>query len=162
MRKVVVIICLAVFCFLPHLVAAQSRRVPPASGEPKPNRPANVEPKPSPPVVRAVNNTYEPPVEDGDDEIKVDTSLVSIPVRVIDRRNRFIGGLTKENFTVFEDGLQQEIAHFSNEAQPFTVALVLDMSYSTTFKIGEIQSAALAFIDQLRPEDRVMVIAFDQ
>ena len=51
---------------------------------------------------------------------------------------------------------------FSNEQQPFTVVLVLDMSYSTNFKITEIQSAALSFIDQLRPQDKVMVISFDQ
>jgi VWFA-related protein len=63
---------------------------------------------------------------------------------------------------VFEDNVEQEIAYFTNESQPFTVALVLDMSYSTTFKIGEIQTAAIAFIDQLRPDDRVMVISFDQ
>ena len=70
---------------------------------------------------------------------------------MLDRKNRFIGGLAKENFSIFEDNVQQEIAYFTNEAQPFTVALVLDMSYSTTFKIGEIQNAAIAFIDQLRP-----------
>jgi len=75
---------------------------------------------------------------------------VTIPVKVSDRGGRFIPGLTKENFTVLEDGDEQEIAFFSNEQQPFTVALVLDMSYSTTFKINEIQSAAIAFIDQLR------------
>ena len=48
------------------------------------------------------------------------------------------------------------------EVDDETVALVLDMSYSTTFKIGEIQSAAISFIDQLRPEDKVLVISFDE
>lgn len=97
-----------------------------------------------------------------DDEIiKVNTQLVSVPVRVMDRKGRFIGGLAKENFRVFENGKEQQIAHFSNENEPFTVALVLDMSYSTKFKIGDIQSAAIAFIDQLRPQDRVMVVSFD-
>ena len=80
----------------------------------------------------------------------------------MDRRSRFIGGLKQESFKVFEDDVEQEVAYFTNESQPFTVALVLDMSYSTTFKIGEIQSAAIAFIDQLRPEDRVLVISFDE
>ncbi len=93
--------------------------------------------------------------------IKVNTQLVSIPVRVMDKKGRFIGGLQKENFKVTEDGVEQEIDLFSNEHQPFTVALVLDMSYSTTFKISEIQNAAIAFIEQLRPQDKVMVISFD-
>jgi Ca-activated chloride channel family protein len=93
--------------------------------------------------------------------IRVNTSLVSVPVRVMDRKGRFIGGLTRENFKVFENGTEQELALFSNENEPFTVALVLDMSYSTKFKLAEIQSAAIAFIDQLRPEDRVLVASFD-
>jgi VWFA-related protein len=94
--------------------------------------------------------------------ISVNTNLVTIPVRILDRKNRFIGGLAKENFKVFEDSVEQEIGYFTNEEQPFTVALVLDMSYSTTFKIDEIQGAAIAFIGQLRSQDQVMVISFDE
>lgn len=105
-------------------------------------------------------SSNSPQVEDGE-IIKVTTQLVSVPVRVMDRKGRFIGGLGKENFKVFENGQEEEIALFSNENEPFTVALMLDMSYSTKFKIGEIQAAAIAFIDQLRPQDRVMVISFD-
>lgn len=96
------------------------------------------------------------------DVVAVDTRLVTIPVRIIDRQNRFVGGLTQDSFKVFEDNVEQEIAYFTNEAQPFTVALVLDMSYSTVFKISEIQAAAIAFIDQLRPEDKVIVVSFDR
>ena len=99
---------------------------------------------------------------DDGDVIKINTQLVSVPVRVIDKKGRFIGGLAKENFRVFEDGSEQEVALFSNEHQPFTVALVIDMSYSTTFKIVEIQNSAIKFIDQLRPQDKVMVISFDE
>jgi len=80
----------------------------------------------------------------------------------MDKGGRFIGGLSQGNFSVLEDGKPQEIALFSNEQEPFTVALVLDMSYSTTFKIGEIQNAAIEFIDQLRPQDKVMVVSFDE
>ena len=136
---------------------SQSRRVPPG-GTAKPNERVVSSPTPTPKPIEPeqVSNSV-----DSGDVIAVDTSLVTIPVRVLDRRNRFIGGLKQENFTVFEDNILQEIAYFTNEAQPFTVALVLDMSYSTTFKISEIQSAAISFIDQLRPEDKVMVISFD-
>jgi Ca-activated chloride channel family protein len=97
-----------------------------------------------------------------DDEIiRVNTQLVSVPVRVMDRKGRFIGGIPRESFKIFENGEEQELALFGTENEPFTVALVLDMSYSTKFKLAEIQSAAIAFIDQLRPEDRVTVISFD-
>ena len=99
---------------------------------------------------------------DDGEVIKISTQLVSIPVRVMDKKGRFIGGLGKETFKVFEDGVPQDIAMFSNEHEPFTVALMLDMSYSTTFKVAEIQNAAIQFIDQLRPQDKVMVISFDE
>jgi VWFA-related protein len=99
---------------------------------------------------------------DEKDVIRVDTDLVTIPVKVSDRSGRFIAGLKKENFRIFEDGKEQEIAYFSNVEEPFTVALVLDMSYSATFKINEIQSAAIAFINQLHPNDKIMVVSFDE
>jgi Ca-activated chloride channel homolog len=137
---------------------AQSRRVPPRISNDRANESARPTPTPTPtPAAPELPDTDESP-----DVIAVDTRLVTIPVRVLDRKNRFIAGLLKENFSVFEDGVRQEIAYFTNESQPFTVALVLDMSYSATFKIEQIQSAALAFIAQLRPEDQVMVISFDQ
>jgi Ca-activated chloride channel homolog len=98
---------------------------------------------------------------DDTDVIKVNTQLVSIPLRVMDRKGRFAAGLKKEDFTVSEDGREQEIAMFSNEHQAFTVALVLDMSYSTKFKIAEIQSAAIAFVGQLRAQDKVILVSFD-
>ncbi len=101
-------------------------------------------------------------LETDDDIISVDTTLVTIPVRVLDRNGRFISGLKQEDFKVFEDKNEEEIAYFSNEQNPFTVALVLDMSYSSTFKIDEIQQAALQFITELRPEDKVMVLSFDE
>ena len=138
-------------------VAAQSRRTPPAESGKVNKRPVEAAPTPTP----TPEPTHDVSTDDGE-VIKVNTQLVSIPVRVMDKKGRFIGGLQKENFKVFEDGAEQEIDLFSNEHQPFTVALVLDMSYSTTFKITEIQNAAIAFIDQLRPQDRVMVISFDE
>ena len=143
-------------------VSAQSGRSKTTTG-PKPNdRPATPTPTPvssKNPV--ATKQADDQPVESGD-VIRVETDLVTVPVRVIDRKGRFVGGLTKENFKVFEDGAEQDVAYFSNEKQPFTVALVLDMSYSTTFKIAEIQAAAIAFINQLGTDDKIMVVSFDE
>jgi VWFA-related protein len=156
MKKCSLVILVALFCGFSLGAYSQSRRVPPQSSNEKSNK-RDPAPTPTP--------TPEPDageVEDSGEVISVDTKLVTIPVRILDRKNRFIGGLLKENFTIFEDKIEQEVAYFTNEAQPFTVALVLDMSYSTTFKIDEIQNAAIAFIDQLRPEDKVTVISFDE
>ncbi|HEX8283611.1 MAG TPA: VWA domain-containing protein [Pyrinomonadaceae bacterium] len=100
--------------------------------------------------------------EVGEDEVvRVNAALVTVPVSVLDRDGRFIGGLGKEDFRVFEDGVEQQVAYFAPVEQPFTVALVIDTSGSTRFKLEDIQDAALAFVDQLRPDDRVTVVSFD-
>lgn len=109
-------------------------------------------------------NTPEPakPVdgEDGD-VIKVNTSLVSIPVSVSDREGFYIANLREGNFKIFEDGVEQKIEYFGRTDKPFTVVLLIDVSPSTSYKIEEIQAAATAFVQQLLPHDQVMVIEFD-
>jgi Ca-activated chloride channel family protein len=95
-----------------------------------------------------------------DDVVRVDSTLVTLPVTVLDRDGRFIPTLRKQDFRVFEDGVEQEVAYFATVEAPFTVALVLDTSGSTRFKIEDIQDAAIAFVDELRSEDRVMIISF--
>lgn len=100
----------------------------------------------------------------GDDEggvIKVETNLITIPVSVYERSGVYVSGLRRTDFKIFEDGKEQEISHFGTTEQPFTVALLIDTSPSTAYKIEEIQEAALRFVDQLSPQDRVMVIEFN-
>ena len=98
---------------------------------------------------------------DEDEVVRVNASLVTVPVSVLDRDGRFISGLRQEDFRVLEDGVEQRIAYFAPVEQPFTVALVIDTSGSTRFRLEDIQDAAIAFLDQLRPADRVIVVAFD-
>jgi VWFA-related protein len=98
---------------------------------------------------------------DEDEVVRVNAALVTVPVSVLDRDGRFIGGLRKEDFRILEDGVEQQVAYFAPVEQPFTVALVIDTSGSTRFKLEDIQEAALAFVDQLRPDDRVTVVSFD-
>ncbi len=162
MKKIAICFCLAVICLSFTISFAQSRKTSPNPDTIKKTNQRPVE-SPTPPNINttAQQNEDENAEIDDSEVIKVDTGIVSIPVKVVDRSGRFIAGLTKENFTVLEDNVEQEITYFSNEQQPFTVALVLDMSYSAKFKAEEIQTAALAFINQLRPSDRVMVVSFD-
>lgn len=97
-----------------------------------------------------------------DEVVRVSTTLVTVPVRVMDRNGRFIPDLTREQFRIFEDGAEQQIAFFENAQQPFTVALLLDVSDSTAGRLVQIKDAALAFINELRAGDRVMVVTFDK
>lgn len=98
--------------------------------------------------------------EDGD-VIKIETNLVTIPVSVFDRNGLYIPNLRRTDFKIFDNGAEQEIAYFGTSDKPFTVVLLIDTSPSTEFKIEEIQQAAIAFVDQLKPQDSVMVIEFD-
>jgi len=95
------------------------------------------------------------------DVVRVDTNLVTVPVSVFDRQGRLIPNLQRESFSVFEDGVEQQIKHFEPTEKPFTVALVLDTSGSTVFHLWEIKEAAIAFAKQLRPQDRVLVVTFN-
>jgi len=106
-----------------------------------------------------------PPVNvmgDSDEEIKVETNLVTMPVSVLDRDGRFVSGLQQRDFQIMENGVNQKIEYFQSVEQPFTVVLMIDVSPSTQFRIDEIQRAAISFINQLRPNDRVMVLSFDE
>jgi Ca-activated chloride channel family protein len=93
--------------------------------------------------------------------VRIETSLVSIPVAVLDRQGRFVPGLRKGDFRIFEDEVEQEIEWFAAVEVPFHLVLLLDTSRSTVFRLEDIQQAAIDFVDQLRPQDRVMVISFD-
>ena len=131
----------------------------PVRRAPQMERPAPVtaERQPTQPAPRG-----EVAEEVGEDEVvRVNATLVTVPVSVLDRDGRFIGGLRKEDFRIFEDGSEQQVAYFAPVEQPFTVALVIDTSGSTRFKLEDIQDAAIAFLDQLRPADRVLVVSFD-
>jgi Ca-activated chloride channel family protein len=99
------------------------------------------------------------PAQD-DDIIKVDSSIVRLNVGVVDDRGRPITNLSKNNFTVYEDGVKQDIARFEPTVTPFSAVLILDMSGSTLGFRQTIQQSALRFIDALAPDDRVAVIEF--
>jgi Ca-activated chloride channel homolog len=111
---------------------------------------------PPPPPPGAKKKEEQPEI------IRIDTDLVTTPVSVMDRNGRFIPGLRKKDFKIFENGVQQDITYFQSEETPFTVILMIDTSPSTKYHIDEIHWAALTFVNQLRPADQVMVIAFDQ
>ena len=94
------------------------------------------------------------------DVVRVDTNFVTVPVSVMDRDGRFVPNLRREDFTIFENGIEQPIAHFEPTEKPFTVALLLDTSGSTQFHLWQIKEAAINFAKQLRPQDRVLVVTF--
>ena len=99
-------------------------------------------------------------VEAGD-VIKVNTTLVTLPVSVMDRDGKYVPNLRKEDFRLWEDGVEQNVAFFSSVDKPFSVVLMIDTSGSTRTRLDEIQEAAITFVNQLRPDDQVMIVSFD-
>ncbi len=145
------IFSLVIVCFVTLPTLAQGGGARPRS-TPRPQADTYIPPPPPPP------GTKKPE----DEIITVETDLVTTPVTVMDRNGRFLPGLRKRDFKVFENGVAQEITYFQSEETPFTVVLMIDTSPSTRYHIEDIHYAALTFVNQLRPADQVMVVAFDQ
>ena len=95
-----------------------------------------------------------------DEVVRMDTNLVTIPATVMDRDGRYITDLKKEEFQIFEDGVEQEVAFFAPVEQPFMILFLLDVSGSMTYKMGDLARAANAFVGQLRPHDQLMAASF--
>jgi Ca-activated chloride channel family protein len=136
-----------------------------ASQSSRPSRPpvlsgGNRNPNEQQPAATSTQNAGPEEVSEGD-IVRVNTTLVSIPVSVMDRNGKYIPNLRKEDFRIWEDGVEQQVAYFASTEKPFTVALMIDTSGSTRERLQDIQDAAMAFVNQLRADDRVMVITFD-
>ena len=93
--------------------------------------------------------------------IKVDVALVTVPVVVTDAKGDYVSGLQESDFRVFENDLAQRIDRLVPTTELFHVALLLDRSGSTRLKSEDIQDAAGAFVEALRPQDRFLIASFD-
>jgi len=93
--------------------------------------------------------------------LRVDTSLVLIPVSVSDPLNRPVTGLERENFRIFEDQQERKITAFSMEDEPVAVGLVFDTSGSMGDKLRQSRRAAHVFLRTSNPEDEFFLVEFD-
>jgi len=96
-----------------------------------------------------------------DDVIKVDTTLVAVPVVVSDRQGRYVPGLKTSDFKVFRDGAEQKIDFFASTEEAINVALLIDTSHSTEPVIDDIREAAERFVKLLGPQDKAAIVSFD-
>ena len=105
--------------------------------------------------------SQDPKKPTAEEPVRLSASLVQVPAVVTDRSGKFVSDLARNEFTVSEDGKRQDISFFTAVKQPFNAVLVLDTSNSAQDRLRAIQNAAVDFTKQLRPGDRMMVIAFD-
>ena len=151
------LLLLLAFLLLPLTVHAQSGR----NRNTKP--PTDTKTEKSEPADTGVNESKIDPngeTVEGD-VIRTDTSLVMVPVSVLDRSGRYVPLLRRENFRISDNGIEQKIAYFATTDSPFTVVLLIDTSGSTHFRLDDIQDAAINFVGKLKDNDSVMVMSFD-
>ena len=92
--------------------------------------------------------------------LRVETTLVLIPVAVTDSLNRFVLGLQKDQFHLLEDSVEQNVAHFSGEDAPLSVGLVFDESGSMDYKLRTSQAAVAQFLKTMNADDEAFLVEF--
>jgi VWFA-related protein len=97
--------------------------------------------------------------------IAVDVKVVTLPVTVRDKHGKIIRDLTKDDFTLQEDGRPQSIRYFSQDTNlPLTLGLLVDTSRSQTNVLDAERSASRSFLEQMvvQPKDKAFLIHFDR
>jgi len=111
-------------------------------------------------VSKAPGGGTEKEAEPALHSIRVETPLVPVTCSVTDAGGAALAGLTRANFRIYDDGLEQPITYFDASTQPATIALVIDASPSTLPQSAEMKDAARALVDGLSPTDQVAVVDF--
>ncbi len=103
-----------------------------------------------------------PGAQDQDDDVvRVNTELVVLNATVLDKNGKFVPGLKRTDFQIFEDGAEQKLVGFTTEETPFAAAILLDTSGSMETRLTLGRSAAIRFLDGLREEDVAAIYNFD-
>ncbi len=111
-------------------------------------------------VLLSLAGQAPPKTGQGNQTIRLNVEMVSLPVVVTDREGKRIVDLRKEDFQVLEDGVVQEIAGFDMTDEPVSVAFALDTSGSLENELGLIQKEAIRFVNLLHPDDSVAIMSF--
>jgi Ca-activated chloride channel homolog len=136
----------------------QPKSVPTPTPAPQMSKPA-----PTPTGTPALRPSPTP--DDGDeigenDVVKVDTNLVNLNVRVIDRNNRPINTVRQEDFRIYEDNVPQPIEFFSREEVPISYGLAVDTSNSLRSQIQQVIDAGKTIINSNKPGDETFLVRF--
>jgi Ca-activated chloride channel family protein len=100
------------------------------------------------------------PADCAQPNIRVDTTLVVVPVSVSDAQNRFVLGLDKGDFKLFEDGAEQNVKQFAGEDAPISVGLLVDVSGSMGTKVDLSRAAVKQLLKTLDAQDEAALVEF--
>jgi Ca-activated chloride channel homolog len=143
----------------PQPLIAQSPHLPATDRTTQPGRGSTT---PSPLLSTAAQGSAQqtPAVPQTPAHSNQPAALVSISVEVTDPRNRFVTGLDKDNFRLFEDGVEQEIARFSSEDNALSVGIVFDISGSVGGRFDQSRQAVGRFFEDAHPKDEFFLVQF--
>ncbi len=111
-------------------------------------------------VYFALSNSLIAQIEE-DDVVKVDSSIVVMNASIVNASGKSVAGLKREQFSLFEDGVEQEIDLFAAEETPFAAVILLDTSGSMEGRVSLARAAAIRFLDGLRLSDNTSIYRFD-
>jgi Ca-activated chloride channel family protein len=94
--------------------------------------------------------------------VHIDVDLALLNVTVTDPYNRLVTGLDPDNFRIFEDNIEQEVATFSAEDVPISIGVIFDFSGSMSNKVGKAREAALQFFKTANPQDEFFLVSFNE
>lgn len=114
--------------------------------------------RPAPSEADRIHIDAEPRLENDTKPLTVNVDLVEVPVTVTDAMNHPVTNLKKEDFAIYENGVQQQISHFSSEDGPISVGLILDFSKSMSNKVQTERAAVEEFFRNANPEDDYFVV----
>jgi Ca-activated chloride channel family protein len=120
----------------------------------------NPQVQPAPTATPSQSASPEATVENDDEPIRVDTELVNLNVRVVDRNNRSVANLTKNDFTIYEDNVPQKIEFFSKAEVPTNYAMVIDNSGSMRLQLDKVIEASKIIVNTNRADDETSIIRF--
>jgi VWFA-related protein len=125
-------------------------------------QPENQSPRPSisPSLLPQVPPSLSPSVSPWPGAIRIETRLVNLNVKAVDKAGQPLTDLKIEDFVVSEDGVKQDVSHFKPVNAPVNLLMLLDLSGSTQKKRGAMIEAARKFIDALPPQDKISLVAF--
>jgi Ca-activated chloride channel homolog len=151
--RVIVVIALVCAC-IALTIGLATAQLPPA----KPANQQKGDQKKAPQRQEAPSERQSQDV--GGESIKIQTEMVQLDVKVTDQNGRSVPGLTKNDFVVYEDKVNQNIESVSSEEAPVSMGLVIDTSGSMRSKLYTVSEAARSLIRQMRPNDEAFLVQF--
>lgn len=156
MKRPVLVLSLAALLSGYAISRSESTGATVVEATPTPTKAPSASPTPTPSAAPTIKPTPNPE----DEIIKIDTELVNLNVRVIDRNSRPVNNLQEKDFKVLEDGVVQQIDFFDKSEVPTNYALVIDNSGSLRQQLDKVVEAGKILVNTNKPADETMVIRF--